>query len=370
MTLALALALVGVAAPVDYVRDVKPIFAENCCRCHGALQHKGGLRLDAAAFALKGGESGPAFKPGKSAESLILQAIKGTHPEIPRMPYKKRALSQAQIAVIEQWINLGAQAPADEQPEKSKHWAFVPPERPAPPSVKRQAWVRNSIDAFILARLEKNGIAPSPEADRVTLVRRLSLDLLGLPPTPEALDEFLRDTRPDAYEQWVDRLLASPHYGERWGRWWLDAARYPDSNGYSIDAPRQIWKYRDWVIDALNADMPFDRFTIEQIAGDLLPNATLDQRIATGFHRNTPINQEGGIDPEQFRVDAVADRVTTTGQVFLGLTLGCCRCHDHKYDPLTQAEYYRFFAFYNNQDEPNLDLADPATVAKRNAIHE
>ena len=351
MTLALALALVGVAASVDYVRDVKPIFAENCCRCHGGSQHKGGLRLDTAAFALKGGETGPAFKPGNSTGSLIVQAIKGIHQEIPRMPYKKRALSDAQIVMIEQWIDQGAQAPADEQPEKSKHWAFVPPERPAPPSVKRQAWVRNSIDAFILARLEKDGIAPSPEADRVTLIRRLSLDLLGLPPTPEELEEFLRDTRPDAYERWVDRLLASPHYGERWGRWWLDAARYADSNGYSIDAPRQIWKYRDWVIDALNRDLPFDQFALWQLAGDLLPDATLEQKIATGFHRNTQINQEGGIDPEQFRVESVVDRVNTTATVFLGLTLACAQCHDHKFDPFTQREYYQMFAFFNNTVE-------------------
>src|SRR5256884_2006875 len=351
MTVALALAWVGVAAPVDYVRDVKPIFAETCCRCHGGSQHKGGRRLDAAAGALKGGESGPAFEPGHGAGSLIVQAVKGTHPEIPRMPYKKRALSDAQIVMIEQWIDQGAQAPADEQPEKSNHWAFVPPERPAPPSVKRQAWVRNSIDAFILARLEKDGIAPSPEADRVTLIRRLSLDLLGLPPTPEALDEFLRDTRPDAYERWVDRMLASPHYGERWGRWWLDAARYADSNGYSIDAPRQIWKYRDWVIDALNRALRFDQFAVWQLAGDLLPDATLEQKIATGFHRNTQINQEGGIDPEQFRVECVVDRVNTTATVFLGVTLACAQCHDHKFDPFTQRDYYRMFAFFNNQME-------------------
>ena len=362
MTLALALALVGVAAPVDYVRDVKPIFAENCCRCHGASQHKGGLRLDTAAFALKGGETGPAFKPGNSTGSLIVQAIKGIHQEIPRMPYKKRALSDAQIVMIEQWIDQGAQAPADEQPEKSKHWAFVPPERPAPPSVKRQAWVRNSIDAFILARLEKDGIAPSPEADRVTLIRRLSLDLLGLPPTPEELEEFLRDTRPDAYERWVDRLLASPHYGERWGRWWLDAARYADSNGYSIDAPRQIWKYRDWVIDALNRDLPFDQFALWQLAGDLLPDATLEQKIATGFHRNTQINQEGGIDPEQFRVESVVDRVNTTATVFLGLTLACAQCHDHKFDPFTQREYYQMFAFFNNTVEDGHGKGTPGGV--------
>jgi len=195
-----------------------------------------------------------------------------------------------------------AAAAADYRPEKPKHWAFVPPQRPVPPPVRRLEAVRNPIDQFIIARLEREGIPPSPEADRAALVRRVTLDLTGLPPTPRDLDEFLADARPDAYERLVDRLLASPRYGERWGRWWLDAARYADSNGYSIDAPRQVWKYRDWVVNALNRDMPFDQFAIEQIAGDLLPNATVEQKIATGFHRNTQINQEGGIDPEQFRM--------------------------------------------------------------------
>jgi hypothetical protein len=226
------------------------------------------------------------------------------------------------------------------------------------------AWVRNPIDAFILARLEKDGLAPSPEADRATLLRRLSFDLTGLPPTPEAVDAFLKDARPDAYTRQVDRLLASPHYGERWGRHWLDLARYADSNGYSIDAPRSIWPYRDWVINALNRDLPFDQFTTEQLAGDLLPNATVEQKVATGFHRNTQINEEGGIDREQFRVESVVDRVNTTGSVWLGLTVGCCQCHDHKFDPMSQREYYQLFAFFNNQDEPNLPLGptDPKTL--------
>src|SRR5207248_1498670 len=230
--------------------------------------------------------------------------------------------------------------------------------------------ISNAIDAFILARLQRDGIAPSPEADRPTLIRRLSLDLIGLPPTPADVAAFVNDQAPDAYDRLVERLLASPAYGERWGRHWLDLARYADSNGYSIDAPREIWKYRDYVIGALNADMPFDRFVTEQIAGDLLPNATLEQRTATGFHRNTPINQEGGIDPEQFRVEAVADRVSTTGQVFLGLTLGCCRCHDHKYDPLTQREFPQLFAFFNNLDEPDLEFATPEQQARRQAARQ
>src|SRR5580765_421571 len=342
------LALSGNAAPVDYVREVKPLLAERCYKCHGASQQKGKLRLDTAASALRGGESGTALKRGRSAESQLVQAVKGIHPEISRMPYKKPPLSIAQIALIERWIDQGAPAPTDEQAERNVHWAFVAPERVAPPEVKNPNWARNPIDRFILARLEKEGVAPSPEADRTTLIRRLSLDLLGLPPRAEDVNAFLNDARPDACERVVDRLLASPHYGERWGRWWLDAARYADSNGYSIDAPRSIWAYRDWVIDALNQDLSFDQFTIWQLAGDLLPDATVGQQIATGFHRNTQINQEGGIDPEQFRVESVLDRVNTTATVFLGVTLGCAQCHDHKFDPFTQREYYEMFAFFNS----------------------
>ncbi len=234
--------------------------------------------------------------------------------------------------------------------------------------MKNEAWVRNPIDRFILARLEKEGIAPSPEADRATLIRRLSLDLLGLPPSPKEVDDFIADRRPDAYEKLVDRLLASPHYGERWGRLWLDQARYADSNGYSIDAPRSMWPYRDWVINALNKDMPFDQFTTEQLAGDLLPHPTTDELIATGFHRNTQINEEGGIDLEQFRVDSIVDRVNTTGSVFLGLTVGCCQCHDHKFDPISQREYYELFAFFNSVDEPKLELPTPEQTAKRTEV--
>ena len=335
------------AAPVDYVREVKPIFAEHCYRCHGASQQKGELRMDTAALALKGGENGAAFKAGKSAESLIVQAIKGEHDSISRMPYKKPALKDEQIALIAKWIDEGATAPADEEPEKNIHWAFVKGERPAPPQVRQKDWARNAVDSFVLARLEKEKIKPSPEADRVTLIRRLCLDLTGLPPSVDEVDAFVKDSRPDAYEKLVERLLKSPHYGERWGRHWLDVARYADSNGYSIDAPRSIWKYRDWVVNALNRDLPFDQFAIEQLAGDLLPNPTLEQKIATGFNRNTQINQEGGIDPEQFRVESVIDRVNTTATAFLGLTVACAQCHDHKFDPITQKEYYQFYAFFN-----------------------
>jgi len=331
----------------DYVREIKPILVEHCYRCHGASQQKGGLRLDTAALAKKGGDTGAGFKVGSASESLMVQAIKGTHSDIPRMPYKKPALSGEQIAIIERWIASGAHAPENEAPESARHWAFVPPVRHTPPNVQPSRWARNPIDNFILERLTRQKITPAPEASRPTLIRRLNLDLIGLPPTPAELEAFLRDRRPDAYERLVERLLESPHYGERWGRTWLDVARYADSNGYSIDAPRSIWKYRDWVIAALNRDLPYDRFVVEQLAGDLLPDATVDQRIATGFHRNTQINQEGGIDPEQFRVESVLDRVNTTGTAFLGLTIGCAQCHDHKFDPITQREYYQLYAFFN-----------------------
>ncbi|MDQ6699063.1 MAG: DUF1549 and DUF1553 domain-containing protein, partial [Acidobacteriota bacterium] len=260
------------------------------------------------------------------------------------------------------------------------HWAFQAPRHLDPPVVKNSAWVRNDIDKFILARLENEHVKPSPEADRNTLLRRVSLDLTGLTPSPKEVADFLADTSPDAYEKVVDRLLASPHYGELWGRHWLDVARYADSDGYTIDGPRQMWKYRDWVINALNRDMPFNQFTIEQIAGDLLPGATKDQLIATGFHRNTPSNFEGGIDFEQYRVEAVADRVATTGAAFFGLTIGCARCHDHKFDPISQREFYQLFAYFNNTNEitseeerkefnrPILELPTEEEIARREAF--
>jgi hypothetical protein len=359
------------ADAVDYLRDIKPLLARNCYLCHGAKTHKADLRLDTVAGMRKGGKGGPVVVSGKSEESPLVQALEGTA-GMTRMPLKRPPLSLAQISLVKAWIDQGAKAPAHEKPDDgtggSMHWAFVPPVRPPLPPVKDAQWVRNPIDQFMLARLEPEGLAPSPEADRVTLIRRLSLDLLGLPPSIEEVDAFLADQRPDAYERLIDRLLQSPHYGERWGRHWLDLARYADSNGYSIDGPREIWKYREWVVNALNQDMPFCQFVIEQMAGDMLPQATTDQRIATGFHRNTQINQEGGIDPEQFRVESVADRVNTTGTVFLGLTLGCARCHDHKFDPISQKEYYQLFAFLNNQDEPTLPIAAPELAAKGEAI--
>ncbi|MSU28170.1 MAG: DUF1549 domain-containing protein, partial [Pedosphaera sp.] len=351
-----------VAAPVDYVKEIQPLLAQHCYQCHGATQPKHGLRLDTAAFAIKGGQSGAAIKPGNSSDSLLVQVISGTHKDITRMPYKKPPLSEAQVTLVRRWIDEGAKAPANEQPGSKVHWSFVVPKQAAAPAPG------HPIDAFIRSRLAKEKLTPSPEADRVTLIRRLALDLLGLPPMPAEVDAFVNDKSPDAYEKVVDRLLASPHYGERWGRWWLDVARYADSNGYSIDAPRSIWRYRDWVIAALNRDLPFDQFTIEQIAGDMLPNATLEQRIATGFHRNTQINQEGGIDKEQFRIESVVDRVATTGYAWLGLTIACANCHDHKFDPISQKEYFGLYAMLNNQDEPDIPLTSPDETRRATEI--
>jgi mono/diheme cytochrome c family protein len=359
---------VAAAEPVDYLRDVKPILAKNCYACHGAAKQRSGLRLDTAAALLRGGNTGPAAVPGKSADSLLVKAVTGAA-DTKAMPPKGPPLTPAEVARLRAWIDGGARAPADEAPQAvataSKHWAFQPPQRPALPPIKDTGRARNPIDHFILARLDREGLAPSPEADRVTLIRRLSLDLIGLPPAPREVEDFVNDPAPDAYERLVERLLASPHYGERAGRWWLDQARYADSNGYSIDAPRSLWPYRDWVIAALNADLPFDQFTVEQLAGDLLPNATQQQKVATGFHRNTPINEEGGIDVEQFRVESIIDRVNTTGSVWLGLTVGCCQCHDHKFDPISQREYYQLFAFLNNADEPALELGTPSELEQR-----
>ncbi len=335
----------GVAA-VDYVQQIKPLLQSQCVKCHGATSQKGKLKLDTAAAALKGGEHGTSIVPGKSADSLLVQTLEGTHAEISKMPYKRPPLDSAQVTLVKQWIDEGAQAPANEQPSDDRHWAFIKPTRPdVPPGA-------NAIDFFIQQRLAKEGLKPSPEASPETLIRRVSLDLTGLPPTPEEVTTFVSAFRrdPSSFEALVERLLSSPHYGERWGRWWLDQARYADSNGYSIDAPRSIWPYRDWVVKALNEDKPFDQFTIEQLAGDQMPKATLDQKIATGFHRNTQVNGEGGIDPEQFRIESVVDRVGTTGTVWLGLSIACAQCHDHKFDPVSHKEYYSLFAFFNSTE--------------------
>ena len=346
------------AGEIDYLRDIKPIFASKCTKCHGPDKHENGLRLDAAPGILRGGDTGAAIAIGKSAESLLIQAVTGTTDLVSKMPPEGEPLTTAQIALLRRWIDAGAKAPVEQlaADAKGKHWSFQRPIRQPLPAVRDAAWPAGPIDAFILARLEKEGIALSQSAERATLIRRASLDLVGLPPSPEEVDALLADDSPDAYERLIDRLLASPHYGERWGRHWLDIARYADSNGYTRDFGRQIWKYREWVIQAINGNQPFDQFTIDQIAGDMLPEPTLEQLVATGFHRNTLINEEGGTDQEQFRVEAVVDRVSTTGSAFLGLTLGCARCHTHKYDPITHTEFYQLFALLNNCDEPTIEV--------------
>ncbi len=354
-----AAAAAGAApAPIDFAREVQPILSDFCYHCHGpdGTSRKSGLRLDRRDAALAGGKSGlAAIVPGAPEQSEVVARIMSHDPdEVMPTPESHRTLSDRQKTILRRWIEEGA--------FWKDHWAFVPPNRPALPAAGGHPPSAHPIDRFIDARLASAGIDPSPEADRRTLLRRVTLDLTGLPPTPEALATFLADPRPDAYERVVDTLLASPHHGERWARPWLDVARYADSNGYSVDAPRQIWKYRDWVVSALNRDLPYDQFVIEQLAGDLLPNATRDQRVATGFNRNTQINQEGGIDPEQFRVESVNDRVATFGSAFLGLTLACAQCHDHKFDPISQREYYQLYAFFNQTVDDGHGSSKPGGV--------
>ncbi len=356
--------------PIDYMSRVKPLLTAHCVSCHGAAKPRGGLRLDTGAAALVGGKGGPAVLAGKGAESPLVLALRGEG-GTDRMPLNRPPLRTEEIKLIETWIDQGAKFVADEKPgvpPSKVHWAFVAPVRPAVPAVSRKGWARNPIDCFIAARLEEAGIAPSAEADRRTLIRRLSLDLKGLPASPEEVDAFVNDQAPGAVERVVDRSIDSPHFGERWARVWLDQARYADSNGYNIDAPRSIWKYRDWVIAAINSGMPFDQFAALQLAGDLVSGDDFGPRIATGFHRNTLINQEGGIDVEQFRVDSIVDRVNTTGTVFLGLTVGCAQCHDHKYDPISQREYYQLYAFFNNVDEPELEIATARELDARRKV--
>jgi len=353
----LGLGPIGAASPpkpadrVDFDRQIRPLLSDKCFACHGPDEAKRMARLrldikDGGAFADRGGYR--LIVPGDSAHSRLIQRITAEKPAL-RMPPVSSGLSltKEQIELIRKWIDQGA--------EWTVHWAYVPPKRPAIPQVSNPAWVRNPIDAFILARLDHEGLKPSPEADRATLIRRVTFDLTGLPPTPAEVDAFLADKSPDAYEKVVDRLLRSPRYGERMAMHWLDLARYADTHGYHIDSHREMWRWRDWVIDAFNQNMPYDQFTIEQLAGDLLPNPTLSQRIATGFNRNHMINFEGGAIPEEYQNEYVVDRVETTATTWLGLTMGCARCHDHKYDPISQKEFYRFYAFFNTVNEKGLD---------------
>jgi hypothetical protein len=357
------------AAAVDFARDVKPIFDRSCASCHGGKLQLGQLRLDARNIVLEGGVSGKTVVAGKPGESELYRRVAGVG-ERARMPMGGE-LAAAEIATIREWIEEGALWPEDvgaQVSELEKHWAFIPPVRPDLPKVKNEAWVKNPIDRFILARLEQEGLAPSPPAGRTTRMRRAHLDLTGLPPTIAEADAFLADNSPDAYAKLVDRLLDSPHYGERWARHWLDAARYADSDGFEKDKPRNVWFYRDWVVRALNRDLGYDQFVIEQLAGDLLPNATQEQRVATGFLRNSMVNEEGGIDPEQFRMEAMFDRMDAVGKAVLGLTIQCAQCHNHKFDPLTQEEYYRIFAFLNNSHEANVAVYSAEEQARRAQI--
>jgi len=371
---------------VDFAREIQPILAGKCYDCHGAEKPKGGLRLTSRASALRGGESGePAFVAGASARSQLIQRITTTD-ENDVMPQKGAPLKPSEVALLRRWIDEGA-----DWPDNLTHWAYVKPIRTAVPSVRDpQARIINPIDAFVLARLEQEGLKASPPADQPRWLRRVSLDLIGLPPTPAEVDAFLADTRDGARERVVDRLLASPHYGERWARPWLDLARYADSHGFQRDDLRDLWPYRDWVVRAMNADLPFDQFTIWQLAGDLLPEmrpvdgkpASLDPLIATGFHRAAPTNVEAGTDQEEGRVNQVFDRVNTTAAVWLGTTLECAQCHNHKYDPFSQQDYYQLFAYFNHTARetdfttpkaraalkftgPYLELPDPANDGQR-----
>ena len=346
----------------DYSAEVRPILANHCFTCHGPddKSRKGKLRLDEHASATTPAKSGEiAVVAGKPDSSeLIKRIFTSDEDELMPPPAVKKELSAKEKDILRRWIAGGA----DYQP----HWAFIAPKQAALPKVANAAWVANPIDQFVLARLEQEKLLPAPSADRTTLIRRVSLDLIGLPPTPAEVDAFIADTSLDAYTKLVDRLLASPHYGERWARKWLDLARYADTNGYEKDRQRSLWPWRDWVITAINSDLPFDQFTIRQIAGDLLPNATTQDRIATGFHRNTMLNEEGGIDPLEYRFYSMVDRVATTGKTWLGLTIGCAQCHTHKFDPITHREYYQMMALMNNADEP-VSMIKPDDFAKRAA---
>ena len=341
---------IAAAAPeaVRFNREIRPILAEQCLSCHGfdAKHRKADLRLDTPEGATAPRDPLPAITPGQPEQSAAWLRILSDDPDevMPPPEAHRPPLSPQQKELIRTWIAEGARY--------EPHWAFSPPQSPpVPPDAG------HPIDHLLATGIQKAGLSTAPAAPPATLIRRLSLDLTGLPPSPEEVRDFTAAWQANPESAWqalTDRLFASPHFGERWARWWLDQARYADSHGYSIDGPRQIWPYRDWVVNAFNKDLPFDQFTIEQLAGDLLPDALESQRVATGFHRNTQINQEGGIDPEQFRIDSVFDRVATTGTVWLGLSVGCAQCHDHKFDPIPQQEFYELFAFFNQQDEPTL----------------
>ena len=365
VTLALLLCLLPGLAPAqtNLARDAQAVLAESCYGCHAEKVQMGGLRLDTRSTALA-----KAIVAGDAAHSPLTARITGA-PDLQRMPMGAAPLSADKIALLRKWIDAGAPWP-DATVAAKRHWAFIPPVRPATPRPANAAWVRNPIDAFILARLEHEGLQPSPEAERVTLLRRLSLDLTGLPPTPAEVDAFLADKSPNAYEKQVDRLLASPALRRALGpRTGSTPRATPTPTATRRTSRASVWFYRDWVINALNRDLPYNQFVIDQIAGDLLPNATQDQLVATGFLRNSMINEEGGIDPEQFRMEAMFDRMDAIGKGILGLTIQCAQCHNHKYDPLTQEEYYRMFAFLNNTHEANVAVYTPDQEQMKRAEH-
>lgn len=344
-------ALVAAAPAIDFNRDIRPILSDHCYACHGPDDNhrKAGLRLDQEAAALSELKSGDhAIVPGKpDASSLVARILTTDADDVMPPPKDGKPLTGEQIDLLIRWVKEGA--------AWQNHWSFIPPEKPEPPVVKRPDWPANELDRFLLERLERTGLEPAPEADKPTLLRRVTFDLTGLPPTPEEVDAFVADTSADAYEQTVERLLASPHYGERMTLNWLDLARYADTSGYHFDGVRFMWLWRDWVIKAFNDNKPYDVFTVEQLAGDLLPNATRDQRLATGFVRNNMTNDEGGADPDEYLNKYVADRVNTLGNVWLGMTVACAECHDHKFDPLKMTEYYQLYAFFHNVPEKGLD---------------
>ncbi|MBO0698692.1 MAG: DUF1549 domain-containing protein, partial [Zavarzinella sp.] len=355
LLLALAVPAPAAAQPVDFNRDVRPILSNNCFACHGpdAKARKADLRLDTQDGAMAARDGSAPIVPGKPEASELVKRISADEPSELMPPAKTgKKLSKADIDILTRWVKDGG--------KYSRHWAYVPPVRPELPAVKDLGWVKNPIDRFILARIEKDGLKPMPEADRYALARRLALDLTGLPPTLAEAEAFARDTSPDAYEKYVDSLLRKESYGEHWARMWLDLARYADSAGYADDPLRQIWAFRDYVIKSFNSNKPFDRFTIEQLAGDLLPDPTQEQIIATAFHRNTMTNNEGGTNDEEFRNVAVVDRVNTTLTTWMGTSIACAQCHNHKYDPISQKEYFGLFAILNNTADA--DRSDEAPV--------
>ncbi len=362
-----ALLLLAATVAAAQTPEARAILQKRCFACHGPAMQMNGLRLDDPAAALKGGYSGPSIVPGNSASSGLVERLVSTKDGFAMPPAGPR-LSEAEITTLRSWIDKGAEYPGGPAVSKSAAtrpalWSFQPIQRPPTPSVKNSAWVRNEIDAFVLAKLESKDIQPSPEAPRTTLARRVSLDLRGLPPTPRELADFLADKDHGAYERYVDRMLSSPHFGERWARHWLDLARYADSDGYEKDLVRPYaWRWRNWVIDAYNNDLPFDRFTIMQIAGDLLPDADTTTRVATGFHRNVLVNREAGVSRAEDRFEQTINRTNTISTTWLGLTAGCAQCHDHKYDPISQREYYQLFAFMDSVTEETIDAPLPGEL--------